>query len=280
MKHTHFAFLALLLSAATAHAQLHAGHGGDTMPGMATPTAPAERGAVPATGTPPHLLFGWAPPVDDRMRFNYVLIDRLEFNTGDTPDTFLWDAQGWYGGDRHKFWWKTEGTHQTQGPSAGEGEVQALYSRLVAPFWDFQIGLRYDRTWGPGPDRDRAFAVIGLTGLAPYWFEIEPALFVSEDGDVSARLTATYDALLTQRLILQPRLDVNAALQRVSEFGVGSGVNDVEIGLRLRYEIRREFAPYVGVTWRRALGNSADLAKVIGGETSILSVVIGGRAWF
>lgn len=267
--------LLTFLVPALGYAQTHSGHGAN-----AIPAEKPDASAPAATGTPPHVLYGWAPPVDDRMRFNYVLIDRLEFSTGDATDALHLDAQGWYGGDRNKFWWKAEGTHQTQGASAGEGELQALYSRLVAPFWDFQAGLRYDRTWGPGPDHGRAFAVIGFTGLAPYWFEVEPALFVSEDGDVSVRLSVTYDALLTQRLVLQPRLDVNAALQDVPKFGIGSGFNDVELGLRLRYEIRREVAPYVGVTWSRQLGATAGLARAAGGTVDELRLVAGVRLWW
>jgi copper resistance protein B len=254
--------------------------GGNTMPGMTMPAEKPAATAPAATGTPPHQLYGWAPPVDDRMRFNYVLLDRLEFSTGASPDALHLDAQGWYGGDRDKFWWKAEGTHQTQGASAGEGELQALYSQLVAPFWDFQAGLRYDRTWGPGPDHGRAFAVFGFTGLAPYWFEVEPALFVSEDGDVSARLSATYDALLSQRLVLQPRLDVNVALQEVPKFGIGSGFNNMELGLRLRYEIKREFAPYVGVTLSRQLGATADLARGTGVKVDEVRLVAGVRLWW
>lgn len=122
--------------------------------------------------------------------------------------------------------------------------------------------------------------MVGFTGLAPYWFEVEPALFVSENGDVSARLSATYDALLTQRLVLQPRLDVNVALQDVPKFGVGSGFNNVELGLRLRYEIKREFAPYVGVTWSRQLGATADLARGTGAKVDEVRLVAGVRLWW
>lgn len=276
MKFPSSSFLLTLIVPVFACAQT----GGNAMPGMAMPAEKPAATAPAATGTPPHLLYGWAPPVDDRMRFNYVSIDRLEFSSGNAPDALHLDAQGWYGGDRDKFWWKAEGTHQIQGSSAGEGELQALYSRLVAPFWDFQAGLRYDRTWGPGPAHGRAFAVIGFTGLAPYWFEVEPALFVSQDGDVSARLSVTYDALLTQRLVLQPRLDVNAALQDVTKFGVGGGFNNVEFGLRLRYEIRREFAPYIGVTWSRQLGATADLARAGGATVDEVRVVAGVRLWW
>ncbi len=276
MKFPSSSFLLTLIVPVFACAQT----GGNAMPGMAMPAEKPAATAPATTGTPPHQFYGWAPPVDDRMRFNYVSIDRLEFSSGNAPDALHLDAQGWYGGDRDKFWWKAEGTHQIQGSSAGEGELQALYSRLVAPFWDFQAGLRYDRTWGPGPAHGRAFAVIGFTGLAPYWFEVEPALFVSQDGDVSARLSVTYDALLTHRLVLQPRLDVNAALQDVTKFGVGSGFNNVELGLRLRYEIRREFAPYVGVTWLRQLGATADLARAGGATVDEVRVVAGVRLWW
>lgn len=247
----------------------HGGHGtGEDSP------------ATPVMGQPPHLTHGWAPPVEDRMKFNYVLIDRLEFSSGDSADALSLDAEGWYGSDKNKFWWKAEGTSQLSGRREGEGEVQALYSRLVAPFWNFQTGLRYDRSWGTGSDRGRTFAVFGFEGLAPYWFELEPALFVSEHGDISARLAATYDVLLTQRLILQPRFDLNAALQDAPKFGIGSGLNNVELGLRLRYEIRREFAPYVGITWARQSGETADLSRAAGDRVDDFRFVVGLRLWW
>lgn len=267
--HRFLSFLAVSLIAASPLLAQHAGHG-----------MGADAPAAPVTGQPPHLTQGWVPPVEDRMKFNYVLIDRLEFSSGDAADALSLDAEGWYGGDRNKFWWKAEGTSQLSGRGEGEGEVQALYSRLVAPFWNFQTGLRYDRTWKTGSDRGRTFAVFGFEGLAPYWFELEPTLFVSEHGDISASLAATYEVLLTQRLILQPRLDLNAALQDVPKFGVGSGWNNVELGVRLRYEITRQFSPYVGVTWRRALGGTASRARLSGEDISTISLVLGVRMWF
>ena len=162
----------------------------------------------------------------------------------------------------------------------GEAEVQTLYGRLIAPFWDFQVGVRYDEFSGAGFDRSRGFAVIGLQGLAPYRFEVEPALFISQDGDVSARLTTTYEVLLTQRLILQPRLDFDAAVQAAEKFGVGEGINSLGLGLRLRYEIRREFAPYLGVTWLRRFGETADISRSEGGRAEDIAVVVGVRLWF
>lgn len=221
---------------------------------------------------------GWPEPVEDNPVLGLLLVDQLEYRSNDGPDTLNWDAEGWIGTDYNKLWLKTEGEDSRSGNS-GEWEVQALYSRLVAPFWDFQAGLRYDRIYG-ARDRDRGFAVLGFEGLAPYWFEVTPALFLSEDGDVSARFTASYELLFTQRLILQPSFEINAAAQKVEEFDVGSGINDVELGLRLRYEIEREFAPYIGVSWSNKLGETADIARSEGERTRDFAIMAGVRFWF
>jgi len=195
-------------------------------------------------------------------------------------DTMRWDVVGWYGGDYNRAWLKAEGDWRIADERGGEAEVQALYGRLIAPFWDVQLGVRYDQFSGAGFDRSRGFAVIGLQGLAPYWFELEPALFISQEGDVSARLTTTYDVPLAQRLFLQPRLDLDAAVQSVEKFGVGEGLNTTGLGLRLRYEIVREFAPYVGVHWQRRFGETADISRRDGGSAEDLAVVFGVRLWF
>jgi copper resistance protein B len=234
------------------------------------------------TQSPPGVVGkDWPQPIEDSQRFGFLLIDQLEYRIKNNADnTARWDAQGWYGGDYNRLWIKTEGEWRTGGERGGEAEVQGLYSRLIAPFWDFQIGLRYDQLSGAGFDRGRGFAVIGLQGLSPYRFEVEPALFISQDGDVSARLTTTYDLLLSQKLILQPRLDFDAALQSAPDFGVGAGVNSVGLGLRLRYEITREIAPYVGVQWLRRFGETADISQRDGGEVEDLALVFGVRFWF
>lgn len=223
----------------------------------------------------------WPQPIEDSQLFGFLLFDQFEYRIKSNSDnTVRWDISGWYGGDYNRLWIKTEGEWRTGGERGGEAEVQALYSRLIAPFWDFQIGLRYDQFSGADFDRARGFAVIGLQGLAPYRFEVEPALFISQDGDVSARLTTTFDVLLTQRLILQPRLDIDAALQSTKNFGVGDGLNTIGLGLRLRYEITREFAPYVGVHWLRRFGETADISQRDGGEVEDLALVVGVRLWF
>jgi copper resistance protein B len=235
-----------------------------------------------ATQSPPGTIGkNWPEPIEDSLRFGFLLFDQLEYRMKDgVDDTVRWDVQGWYGGDYNRLWMKTEGEWRTGGERGGEAEVQALYGRLIAPFWDFQAGVRYDQFSGAGFDRSRGFAVIGLQGLAPYRFEAEPALFISQDGDVSARLTTTYEMLLTQRLILQPRLDFDAAVQSVERFDVGEGVNNIGLGLRLRYEIMREFAPYIGVHWLRRFGETADIARREGGHAEDIAVVFGVRLWF
>jgi copper resistance protein B len=221
---------------------------------------------------------GWPPPVEDHLRFGRLLFDRLEYAHGE--EELVWDVQGWYGGDYHRLWVETEGEDVVSGGDGGEAEAHVAYSRLVAPFWDFQAGLGYERLYGPGPDHARVFAVVGFEGLAPYWFEFNPELRVSEGGDFSARLEAEYDLLFTQRLILQPRFETAVALQDVEAFGVGQGFNYVEAGLRLRYEFRREFAPYIGVSWTRRLGETADLARDEGEDVESAFVVAGVRVWF
>ncbi len=230
--------------------------------------------------TPLMARHNWPQPVEDDQVFNYLLFDQLEYRNNDGSDTFSWDVQGWIGGDYNRFWLKTEGDDNSFSNDGGEVEVQVLYGRLISPFWDFQVGLRYDWLYGDGPGRSRAFAVIGFQGITPYEFDIEPALFISEDGDVSVRLIAEYDVLLTQRLILQPRFEVNVAAQDAKDFGVGRGFNDVELGLRLRYEIQREFAPYIGISWVKNFGNTADIARSEGDEVNNFAVIAGLRLWF
>lgn len=228
-------------------------------------------------GAPP----GWPEPVEDNMVFSRFLLDQFEYRFNrDAQNTLNWDFQGWVGTDYNKLWVKTEGADVRAAGAGAEGELQVLYSRMIAPFWDLQAGLRYDRLYGGAADQDRSFAVVGVQGLAPYRFELEPALFISEEGDVSARLVGSYDLLLSQRLILQPRLQSNLAAQAVDAFGVGKGLNTIDLDLRLRYEIKREFAPYVGVSWSRKFGDTADRARVAGEDVRSIAGVMGLRLWF
>jgi copper resistance protein B len=220
----------------------------------------------------------WPEPIDDSQIYWFLLVDQLEYRGNDGEDSFYWDILSWVGGDYERLWIKSEGDVGLQRGN-GEGEIQLLYGKLIAPFWDLQVGLRYDQLYGDS-SRGRGFAVIGVQGLAPYLFEVDVALFISHQGDVSARVKAEYELLLSQRLVLQSKLETNIAAQRVEEFGVGSGINDLELGLRLRYEFNRQFAPYIGINWNRKFGDTAEIAREEGENDDQLSVVAGIRLLF
>lgn len=207
--------------------------------------------------------------------YGQLLVEQLEYRWQDGKDVAAWDAQAWYGGDYDKIRLKTEGAYQP-GNAVEEAEVQLLYSRLIGYYWDLQAGVRHDFR----PEPSRTYGVIGLQGLAPGYFELDLAAFVSEEGDFSARLKAEYDVLITQRLILQPKAEINIAANDVPELGIGQGFNDVELGLRLRYEFAREFAPYIGITWHRKLGETANFARDEGEDVDEFAMLAGVRFWF
>lgn len=207
---------------------------------------------------------------------SYVEGDRFEYQTNEGDPVFLWDAQGFYGGDINKLWVKTEGEYDFAADEFEEAEVQALWSRAVGSFWDVQAGVRHDFA----PFEDRTYGVVGVQGLAPYLFEVDAAAFISGHGDITARIETEYELLLTQRLILQPRAELNFAFQDVPELEIGAGLSTIEGGLRLRYEFLREFAPYLGVNWTRSLGATADFVRANGEDPSTLSFVAGVRFWF
>ncbi len=171
---------------------------------------------------------------------------------------------------------KSERTYLLDEDKAEDITTELLYSRNITTFWDVQAGIRHDFR----PEPTRTFAAFGVQGLAPLWFEVEATAYVSEDGDLSASLEAEYDLLLSQRLILQPRFETSIAVQEVEEYGIGQGINDIVLGLRLRYEISRKFAPYIGISWTQKIGETADLAETEGEDTNVTSLVIGVRGWF
>jgi len=201
-------------------------------------------------------------------------VDQLEVRYTDDENPLVMDGQGWIGKDLQKLWFKAD-IERVAGETE-EAELQALYSHAVAPFWDVQVGLRQD--FQPSPNR--SWAVIGLQGLAPYFFEIDTALFLGEHGQTALRFEIEYELLFTQRLILTPELEVNFYGKNDAALGIGSGLSDVEAGLRLRYEIRREFAPYIGVNWNKSFGRTAAFARGAGADTDDFQWVLGVRAWF
>ncbi len=225
----------------------------------------------PPSGAPA----SWKPPVNDAKPITFFQVDRSEIQLGRGDNLYLWDTQGWYGNDANKLWVKAEG-EGAFGGSFDVAEFQGLWSHMITPFFDFQAGVRQDVGPGPSP----TYAVVGLQGLAPYWFELDSALFLSDDGDLTARIEAEYELLFTQRLIGQPRLEANFAAQDVQSQGIGSGLSTIEAGFRLRYEIRRQFAPYIGVAWQSAVGNTADFRRLSGEQVAGTRFVAGVRLWF
>jgi copper resistance protein B len=261
----------------------HAGH-----QAAETPAPPVGPPPAAATTGPEHAadaVFGAAAMAAAREELraehgatpsHRFSIDQLELTIRDGHDGLAWeDVQFWYGGDIDRLLLKSEGEAEF-GEGIERAEVQALWSHAIDPWFNLQTGLRQD--FGDGPDR--AYLVFGVQGLAPYWFEIDAAAYLSQKGDLSVRFEGEYDLRITQRLILQPRVELELALQDVPELAIGSGLSTVETGLRLRYELVPEFAPYVGVQYERAFGDTADFRRLAGDGAGGWSMVLGIRAWF
>lgn len=209
------------------------------------------------------------------MRMSYFQADRFELQTIDDEDVLLLDGNAWFGGDINKLWFKTELEYLPDEGEFEHAEVQALWSRAVSPYFDFQAGVRQD--FEP---EGRTHLVAGFQGLAPYLFEVDAASFLSTQGDLTARVEAEYELLFTQRLILQPRAELEFSAQDIPELETGSGLSKLNAGLRLRYEIKREFAPYVGVEWQKSFGRTADYLKASGHDSEGTAVIVGIRAWY
>ncbi|PHS71087.1 MAG: copper resistance protein CopB [Methylophaga sp.] len=215
-----------------------------------------------------------ATEMTDDPVLTMIKIDQLEVRDIGSNNDMAWDAQGWVGQDFDKLWVKIEG--EIVDSDIEKIELQLLYSRAIAPYWDAQIGWRHDSK--PKPTRD--WFVIGIQGLAPYFYETDIALFMGEDGIVGLRTQFEYELLLTQKWILTPEIEANFFSKNDRQVGLGSGLSDINLGLRLRYEITREFAPYIGVEWGKQFGNTADWVREDGEFTSDTKWVAGIRFWF
>jgi copper resistance protein B len=218
------------------------------------------------------------------MLTHRFLLDEFEVKLGGGHVGYGWDAQFWYGGDINKLWLKTKGEGEFDG-ELEHAEAQALWSRAIDPWFDMQLGVRHDFRAGPQNSHQvaaeqRTHAVLGVHGLAPYWFEVEGMLFLSTKGELTARFEAEYDLRITQRLVLQPALELDAAFQDIPEIGVGAGLSTIELGARLRYEIEPNFAPYVGIKYERGFGNTARFARTAGREVGGWNLLVGIRTWF
>jgi copper resistance protein B len=208
-----------------------------------------------------------AGSADDPLRTMF-LMDRFEVLNND-ENTRVWEGSFYIGQDIDKLYLYSEGEATSAGLESSQNEL--VYSRAISPFWDAQIGLAYDKN----ADASKTWAEVALSGLAPYYFETRAALLVNGDGNVGLRLDAEYEALFTQQLILTPSLEADFYTKDDAEIGIGSGLSNIEAGLRLRYEVKREFAPYIGVTWEKTFGNTRNYNPI--DETNFL---VGIRFWF
>ncbi len=267
-------------------------HSGHDMPGMSMEGVAQTGTALPPGNAPaPPIptdhaadrVFGPQEMMDARhhlaqhggQTFYQVLLNVAEYQIHSGRDGYRWDGEAWYGGDINRLWLKSEGEGEFR-RGLDSAEVQALYSHAIDPYFNLQGGVRQD--FGRGPKR--TYATVGIEGLAPGFFEVEGALFLSNKGDVLGRVEGYYDQRITQRLILQPRAEFNLSAQDVPETDTGSGLVDVEVGLRFRYDVAREFAPYVGVSYLRKTGDTARFARAAGEDVHATSFVIGVRTWF
>ncbi len=202
-----------------------------------------------------------------------VLVERLEARLG-AEDGYKWDVQAHYGGDLDRLVLKSEGEGEFGG-ELEDAEVQALWSHAIGPWFDLQAGARLDLE-----PETRSHLVLGVQGLAPYMWHVDATAFLSDRGDLTARVEAEYDQKITQRLILQPRVEAELSAQDIAARNVGAGLVSLSAGLRLRYEIAREFAPYVGVEHERLVGRTRRIARANGDDPASTALVLGVRAWF
>ena len=211
--------------------------------------------------------------VHDNAITSFVLFDQLEWQTGTGPDSAVWDVKGWIGRDRDRIWFRTEGAGSDDESAA---QAHVMYGRAIARWWDLVAGVRHDTGTGP----DRTWGAIGVQGLAPYRFNVEATAYVGEDWRTHVRLETEYELLLTNRLVLQPLVELDVYGKSDPERGIGAGLSSGDAGLRLRYEIRRELAPYAGVEWSRRFFGTADLARAQGEPNAHTRFVLGARVWF
>jgi copper resistance protein B len=221
----------------------------------------------------------WPSPVGDSERRTFIFVDVLEYRPKPSDSDFRWDVEGWHGGDLNRLWFKSEGERNTALKADYDIDGQLLYGRFLRKYYDFQAGVRAETQIYQGRNVSRAHAVIGVEGLVPYNYEIETALFISQSGDVSGRFSLTKDFRVTQRWVVQSRFETAMAAQRVERFTTGSGLNNLEYGLRLRYDISRKFSPYAGISFDRAFFGTADLIRQEGGDPSQIRFVVGVRMW-
>ena len=237
---------------------------------MSPDHTPADHTPMPGMGEA-----GMMAPVMDREIFGHALLDRFEGRSDGRSPELHWSGQAWLGTDYDKLWIKSEGFRRRDG-EVEDGRHEFLYDRALTTYFDLQAGLRSDIDSRP----IRHWGAFGLQGLAPLFFNVEATGYVSDRGHLAARLEASYDLLLTQRLVLQPEIEFNFYSKSDAARLVGAGLADIDAGLRLRYEVSRKFSPYLGVAYEGQFGQTADFARRAGESTGGVRVTFGIRSWF
>lgn len=212
--------------------------------------------------------------VHDKYLAWLLVADQLEYQATDAGGTLGWDIEGWIGGDIDRLWLRSEG--ERRDGETESAELQLLWGHAIDPWWEAVAGVRQDFK----PGTPQTWAALGVQGTPLYGLETEATLYLGEAGQTAARLEADYDILLTNRLILQPTVEADFHGDDDPSRGVGSGLSSTEVGLRLRYEIVRQFAPYIGLSWAKGYGTTADLARRAGDDDDETRLVAGVRVWF
>ena len=235
--------------------------------------ASAQMASMPALHGPATEAAPFGAPVGDQRIYVHGLLDEFEGRFG-ADSAFRWEGEGWVGGDFDRLWVKSEG-EVTRG-RVEDGQQELYWSRPISTYFDAQVGGRYDLDDAPG----RGWAAFGVEGFAPYYFTLAAHAYVGEHGRAALKLEGSNEIRFTQRLILEPQAELNVYAQDDPTRAIGAGPSDLDAGLRLRYEITRKFAPYLGLTYERKFGRTADYAHADGERTHDLRFTAGVRSWF
>ena len=244
------------------------------LPFLATCAGPSVNAQTSSPGTPTYTQYG-EPPVMDNTIFYHLLFDELEGRANGPDNEFRWDGEGWVGTDMNRLWFKSEGF--IEHGKMTDGDQEALYDRPIPhfKFFDVHAGVRYDLDSNPG----RTWGAIGIEGQAPYFFQFAPTFYFSDKGHFAGRITGSYDLLITNRLIAQPQIEMNFYSKSERSRGVGSGFSEIDTGLRIRYEISRKFAPYIGFAYTGTFGQTATFTREEGGKPNDPRFIFGVRLW-
>jgi len=240
--------------------------------GIALSIAPAATNAQGHMGAASEAA-PYGAPVDDQHVWMHAILDRFEGRFGG-QNSLRWGGEAWTGTDTHRLWLKSEGEIESGKVAAGQHEI--LYDTPISAYFDLQAGLRYDLDRHAG----RGWAAVGVEGLAQYFFHVSATAYASDTGHYGAKLFGSYDLPITQRLILQPEMEFNLYTKADPKRLVGAGFSDLDVGLRLRYEISRKFAPYIGVTYEKKFRQTGKLAAAAGEKTDAVRLALGVRSWF